>query len=255
MHHQVVLNLMGCSLNPICLVGETYNLENRLRQHKTENNGTSIFFVHFYQLFLCYLFYEYPQAVEKSILAAGHVNHLASTPSVPHLLTCAGISGGMAPIVRPGSIQELGLLADRILFPLTQQQPLLAQLILQLVSQLPPILLKYILLLQVSSVSDRTILSSLNLQQATDFFFEAFRSGSRGTVKDYQIMGGEWGFRLEDISMPILLWQGEQDNLLPMAHAQYLAKQLPLGQLIVVPDCGHFLPRSKMSEILTALVG
>lgn len=100
-----------------------------------------------------------------------------------------------------------------------------------------------------------TILSSLSPQQATDFFFEAFRFGSRGTVKDYQIMGGEWGFRLEDISMPILLWQGKQDHLLPMVYVQYLAKQLPLGQLIVVPDCGHFLPRSKMSEILTALVG
>ncbi len=190
---------------------------------------------------------------------------LACALTIPDLLTRAGISGGMAPIVRPGAVQELGLLADRILFPLTQQLPLLARLILEVVSQLPPSLLKYILLLDVSSVSDpplwaaalryRAILSSLSPQQATDFFFEAFRSGSRGTVKDYQILGGEWGFRLEDISMPILLWQGEQDNLLPMAHARYLAKHLPLGQLIVVPDCGHFLPRSKMSEILTALVG
>ncbi|MEH2341281.1 MAG: AAA family ATPase [Nostoc sp.] len=83
MHHQVVLNLMECSVNPICLVGEAYNEENRLRQNETENNGTSIFFVHFYQLFLCYLFYDYFQAVENSIIAAGYVSYVASSPPVP----------------------------------------------------------------------------------------------------------------------------------------------------------------------------
>jgi PAS domain S-box-containing protein len=83
MHHQVVLNLMGRSVDPIRLNGEAYNQENRLQQHETENNGTSIFFVHSYQLFLCYLFSEYSQAVENSILAAGYVSYVASTPPVP----------------------------------------------------------------------------------------------------------------------------------------------------------------------------
>ncbi|BAY23936.1 serine/threonine protein kinase and signal transduction histidine kinase with GAF and PAS/PAC sensor [Calothrix sp. NIES-2100] len=83
MHHQVVLNLMERSVNPICLVGEAYNEENRLRQNETENNGTSIFFVHFYQLFLCYLFYEYFQAVENSIVTAQYVSYVASSPPVP----------------------------------------------------------------------------------------------------------------------------------------------------------------------------
>jgi PAS domain S-box-containing protein len=83
MHHQVVLNLMGRSVDPIRLNGEAYNQENRLQQHETENNGTSIFFVHCYQLFLCYLFSEYDQAVENSILGAGYVSYVASTPPVP----------------------------------------------------------------------------------------------------------------------------------------------------------------------------
>ena len=82
-HHQVVLNLMGRSDNPICLAGEAYNEENRLQQNETENNGTSIFFVHFYQLFLCYLFYEYSQAVENSTIAAAYVSYVASSPPVP----------------------------------------------------------------------------------------------------------------------------------------------------------------------------
>jgi len=83
MHHQVVLNLMGRSDNPICLVGEAYNEGNRLRQNETENNGTSIFFIYFYQLFLCYLFCEYSQAVENSIMTAEYVHYVASSPPVP----------------------------------------------------------------------------------------------------------------------------------------------------------------------------
>ncbi|MEH1844789.1 MAG: AAA family ATPase [Nostoc sp.] len=82
MHHQVVLNLMGRSANPICLNGEAYNRENRLRQHETENNGTSIFFLYCYQLFLCYLFSEYSQAVENSSLVASYVRYVESTPPV-----------------------------------------------------------------------------------------------------------------------------------------------------------------------------
>jgi PAS domain S-box-containing protein len=83
MHHQVVLNLMGRSVDPIRLNGEAYDRENGLQQHETEHNGTSIFFVHCYQLFLCYLFSEYDQAVENSILGAGYVSYVASTPPVP----------------------------------------------------------------------------------------------------------------------------------------------------------------------------
>ncbi|MEH2252205.1 AAA family ATPase [Nostoc sp.] len=83
MHHQVVLNLMERSTNPTRLNGEAYDRENKLRQHETENNGTSIFFLYCYQLFLCYLFSEYSQAVENSSLAAPYVSYLESTPPVP----------------------------------------------------------------------------------------------------------------------------------------------------------------------------
>ncbi|MEH2079512.1 MAG: AAA family ATPase [Nostoc sp.] len=82
MHHQVVLNLMGRSANPIRLNGEAYNQENRLRHHETEDNGTSIFFVYCYQLFLCYLFSEYSQAVENSSLVVPYVRYVESTPPV-----------------------------------------------------------------------------------------------------------------------------------------------------------------------------
>lgn len=93
----------------------------------------------------------------------------------------------------------------------------------------------------------------MSTQEATEFFFEAFRLGARGTLQDYQILGSPWGFRLKDISMEIFLWQGEEDLLLPMTHANYLAQHLLKGRLIVVPQQGHFLLRTAMPDILTEL--
>ncbi len=53
--------------------------------------------------------------------------------------------------------------------------------------------------------------------------------------------------------MEILLWQGEEDCLLPMAHARYLADHLRFAKLVIVSSQGHFLLRSAMDEILTTL--
>ncbi len=68
-HHQTIANLMGCSTNPYHLVGEFYNQENELPQHKAANDVTAIFLVYFYKLFLCYLFSEYNRAIENSAIA------------------------------------------------------------------------------------------------------------------------------------------------------------------------------------------
>ncbi|WP_407882919.1 ATP-binding protein, partial [Scytonema sp. NUACC26] len=80
---QSVSNLIGCSINPYRLVGEFYNEESRLPQHKAVNDGTAIFLVHFNKLFLCYLFSEYAQAVENSAIAESYLSSVTPTPFVP----------------------------------------------------------------------------------------------------------------------------------------------------------------------------
>ncbi|WP_375505306.1 PAS domain-containing protein [uncultured Nostoc sp.] len=77
-HHQTIANLMGCSTNPYRLVGEFYNQENELPQHKAANDVTAIFLVYFYKLFLCYLFSRYDRAVEYSVIAEPYVSRVAS---------------------------------------------------------------------------------------------------------------------------------------------------------------------------------
>ena len=41
--------------------------------------------------------------------------------------------------------------------------------------------------------------------------------------------------------MPVWLWQGEEDVLVPPAHASYLAAHVPRARLELVPEAGHWL--------------
>lgn len=80
---QAILNLMGCSVNPTCLIGESYNEKNELQMYEAANNGSTIFAVYFNKLFLCYLFSEYAQAVENATLAGSYLIRLTGTPLEP----------------------------------------------------------------------------------------------------------------------------------------------------------------------------
>jgi pimeloyl-ACP methyl ester carboxylesterase len=186
--------------------------------------------------------------------SAGGPYVLACAFKIPHRLTRVGISGGMCPINRAGAVSELGLFGDRILFPLAQQFPDLAVLLLRAANLLPATILKWVLEQELSSPGDRKLVASLSSEQATVFFYEAFRSGAHGTVEDYRILGGDWGFRLQEIEAEIFLWQGEEDHLLPIAHARYLADYLRFSQLVILPNQGHFLLRSMMKQVLTTLM-
>ena len=56
---------------------------------------------------------------------------------------------------------------------------------------------------------------------------EAFRQGSRGAARDVVLLGRSWGFHLDAIKPVVLLWQGEDDVLVPPAMGRHLATQIP----------------------------
>ncbi|MHC5936107.1 AAA family ATPase [Nostoc sp.] len=82
-YRQAIANLMGRSVNSSRLIGEFYNEEKGLPQHKAANDGIVIFDVYFNKLFLCYLFSDYAQAVENSTLAESYLSCTRATPLEP----------------------------------------------------------------------------------------------------------------------------------------------------------------------------
>jgi pimeloyl-ACP methyl ester carboxylesterase len=48
-----------------------------------------------------------------------------------------------------------------------------------------------------------------------------------------------WGFELDEIRVPTLLWQGVQDKMVPVAHARWLAERIPGVEVQISEEDGH----------------
>jgi pimeloyl-ACP methyl ester carboxylesterase len=70
---------------------------------------------------------------------------------------------------------------------------------------------------------------------------EAYRTGIEGTLEDTRVLARPWGFRLEDVRVPVHLWHGEQDTLAPVNMGRLLANAIPGCRAHFLPDVGHLV--------------
>jgi pimeloyl-ACP methyl ester carboxylesterase len=190
--------------------------------------------------------------------SAGGPYVLACTTALPGRISAAATIGGMAPLEHDDNLRDLGLQADRILFPLSERAPWLAAVALQLGRHAPPAVIKWSLVRELAllgSTSDRTIVNGLSPTEASDPYLEALRHGARGTVDDYRVLGAPWGFRLQDVDFDLFLFHGAEDRVEPLPHAEAMAARLPRADLRVLAGEGHFLLRRHLDAVLGVLVG
>jgi len=60
-----------------------------------------------------------------------------------------------------------------------------------------------------------------------------------GWIDDDLVFIKPWGFELSAISKPVILWQGDQDLMVPHAHSYWLEKHIPTAKLTFIPGHGH----------------
>ncbi len=82
----------------------------------------------------------------------------------------------------------------------------------------------------------------------------AFAQGSRGYAWDDRLFSLPWGFRPEEIAMPVQLWQGERDVMVPPAMGRALAAAIPQCEATLVPGAGHLLIYERWPDILMRLL-
>jgi pimeloyl-ACP methyl ester carboxylesterase len=68
---------------------------------------------------------------------------------------------------------------------------------------------------------------------------EAVRTGVEGWLEDDIAFTGPWGFGMEEISVPTMIWQGSADLFVPFSHGQWLASQLPHASAHLEEGEGH----------------
>jgi predicted ATPase/GAF domain-containing protein/tRNA A-37 threonylcarbamoyl transferase component Bud32 len=80
---QTVLNLMGCSQSPYCLLGELYDEEVMLTMHQSANDRYALCALYVNKLYLCCLFGEYHQAVANANQAQEYLDGATATLLIP----------------------------------------------------------------------------------------------------------------------------------------------------------------------------
>ncbi|GGB99166.1 alpha/beta fold hydrolase [Cellulomonas carbonis] len=75
-----------------------------------------------------------------------------------------------------------------------------------------------------------------------------------GMVDDDLAYVGAWGFRPDAVTVPALLLHGDDDRVVPVGHARWLAGRLPAAELRVDPGAGHVSVLSRAEEALAWLV-
>lgn len=68
---------------------------------------------------------------------------------------------------------------------------------------------------------------------------EALRQGGRGAAWELTLLARPWDFGLEEVRVPVRIWQGLADPVVPPAMARRLAERLPNGEVRWFPGEGH----------------
>jgi pimeloyl-ACP methyl ester carboxylesterase len=86
---------------------------------------------------------------------------------------------------------------------------------------------------------DRAALAGEAGDELTAQIAEGVRLGASGWIDDDLAFVKPWGFAVEEITVPVYLWQGDKDLMVPFEHGQWLADRIPRSVAHLLPGEGH----------------
>lgn len=172
-------------------------------------------------------------------------------------LDSAGIVAGWGPMDQPSQRRQAR--SDRVMLGLAARAPVLLEPVMGMMSLAARRLSDRLLMWIVSqdlAEDDQRILANPDLAAAVVATGrEAFAQGSVGAAQDLKTTVGSWGFQVEDIEMPIQLWQGVDDRAVPPAVMAEYRRRLKHNTYVEFPGEGHLIFYKRAEEIFRALIG
>jgi pimeloyl-ACP methyl ester carboxylesterase len=101
---------------------------------------------------------------------------------------------------------------------------------------------------------DKSALTGEFAEMLAECFHRSVSTGIAGWRDDDLAFTRAWGFDLGAIQIPVAIWQGGQDRMVPFAHGAWLAQHIPGAQVHFYPDEGHLsLAVASLERIVTDL--
>ena len=180
---------------------------------------------------------------------------LACGYALPQRVTTVGVVSGVGPYGAPGVTKGMRW-QNRVGFQLSARIPALARFLMwsmaRQVRRNPERVVEAIG--RAMSGADAEAVRRPEVQDLlAKVLTEAFRQGSRGPAQDIVLLGRPWHFELRDVHVPVLLWQGEADVLVPPAMGRYMEAHLSSCIARYFPGEGHLLVLHHLPEVLAAV--
>ncbi len=190
-------------------------------------------------------------------LSGGGPYALACAAGMPDRVVDVGVLGGVAPFRGADGISSglmnLGSRVAPLLSlggnPLRLGASLLIRTVRPVAS---PALNVYALM---SPQADRHLLTRPEFKA---MFLDDLLNGSRKQLaapfNDIILFARDWGFRLEDVKVPVRWWHGDHDHIVPFAHGEHVVSRLSDAELFHLPDESHLAGLGRGAEILSTLM-
>lgn len=191
-------------------------------------------------------------------LSGGGPYALACAHQMPERVVAVAVLGGVAPAVGPDAAPGGASALIRTFAPLMRRarQPV-GGMLRGLVRVLEPLADQAVdLFARQMPPGDRRVFED---PAARSMFVEDLLLGSRRHMQalclDVAMFGRHWGFELADIEVPVHLFYGDADIIVPVHHGEHLAERIPGARLQIRPGEGHLGGLGASHEVFEAIFG
>ncbi|WP_068179770.1 alpha/beta hydrolase [Mycobacterium sp. UM_CSW] len=190
-------------------------------------------------------------------LSGGGPYALASGAVLPDRVVAVGVLGGVAPFLGDEGItsglMNLGKRAAPFLRLGGDPLRIGASLVIRAIRPVAnPALYLYA---AISPEGDRRLLTR---PEFAAMFLDDLLNGSRKQLaapfNDVILFTRDWGFRLNEVKVPVRWWHGDSDHIVPFAHGEHVVSLLPDAELFVLPGESHLAGLGRGEEILSTLM-
>jgi pimeloyl-ACP methyl ester carboxylesterase len=192
-------------------------------------------------------------------LSGGGPYTLACAAAMPERVVAAGVIGGVAPTtgsdaIGGGLMGSVGLRVAPLLQVAGGPIGVVATALIRLIRPVgSPVIDLYG---RVSPEADRQLLARPEIKA---MFLDDLLNGSRKQMAapfaDVVVFARDWGFRLDEVKVPVRWWHGDHDHIVPFEHGQHVVAKLPDVELYHLPGESHLAGLGRAEEILDTMIG